>query len=249
VSAPRLAIVGANGRMGRRLMALAGEAGLPVAAEIDLGTPGLSELVPGSVDCVIDFSAVAQAPRTAAWGAAAGVPCVLGATGLGEAELGALRTAGGRVPVVWAPNFSAGVNAFFDLIVEAAKLLGPGFDVEVLESHHRLKLDAPSGTARRAAELLCEARGLAYDEAVRHGREGQVGARPEGEIGVHAVRGGDVVGEHTVLFLGAGERLELTHRATDRDSFARGALRAARWAASAGRLPGLYGMRDVLRGG
>ena len=148
------------------------------------------------------------------------------------------------IAIVFAANFSVGVNTLFWLTRQAAKILGPAFDLEVVEVHHRLKKDAPSGTARRLAEILAEERDLRYAEAARHGREGLVGERGANEIGLHAVRGGDVVGEHTVLFAALGERVELIHRASSRETFALGALRAAAWLGD--RPPGLYDMEDVL---
>ncbi|OJV12049.1 MAG: 4-hydroxy-tetrahydrodipicolinate reductase, partial [Verrucomicrobia bacterium 61-8] len=137
-----------------------------------------------------------------------------------------------------------GVNTLFWLTRKTAEILGPDFDLEVVEMHHRLKKDSPSGTARRLVEILAEVRGLSYDSDVRHGREGMVGERTPKEIGLHAVRGGDVVGDHTVIYANVGERVELTHKASSRDTFAKGALRAAKWAH--GREPGLYDMQDVL---
>ena len=137
-----------------------------------------------------------------------------------------------------------GVNTLFWLTRKAAEILGPGFDLEVVEMHHRLKKDAPSGTAKRLAEILAEVRALKYKEHARHGRQGMVGERTDAEIGVHAIRGGDVVGDHTVIYAAQGERVELTHKASSRETFARGALRAARWAH--GRPAGLYDMQDVL---
>ncbi len=136
------------------------------------------------------------------------------------------------------------MNALFWLTRKAAEILGPDFDLEVVEMHHRLKKDAPSGTARRLAEILASARGLQYSTDVRHGREGIIGERGSREIGMHALRGGDVVGDHTVIFASQGERVELTHKASSRNTFARGAIRAAKWARS--RPPGLYDMEDVL---
>jgi 4-hydroxy-tetrahydrodipicolinate reductase len=136
------------------------------------------------------------------------------------------------------------VNTLFWLTRKATEILGPAFDLEVVEMHHRLKKDSPSGTARRLAEILAEARELSYAKDVRHGREGMVGERTKTEIGMHAVRGGDVVGDHTVIYANVGERLELTHKASSRDTFANGALRAAKWAAA--KSPGLYDMQDVL---
>jgi 4-hydroxy-tetrahydrodipicolinate reductase len=146
------------------------------------------------------------------------------------------------MPVLWEPNMSVGVHVLGRLVREAIAALGEGFDVEIVEAHHRKKVDAPSGTALRLAELAMEA---AHGGGLRHGREGRPGERPRGEIGMHALRGGDVVGDHTVHFLGDGERLELTHRATSRDVFAHGALRAAAWLA--GKPRGRYTLADVLR--
>jgi 4-hydroxy-tetrahydrodipicolinate reductase len=146
--------------------------------------------------------------------------------------------------LVFAPNYSVGVNTLFWLTQKAAEILGPSFDLEVVEMHHRMKKDAPSGTAKRLAEILTEVRNLRYQNDARHGRFGIVGERTQDEVGVHAIRGGDVVGDHTVIYAAMGERVELTHKASSRDTFARGALRAALWAH--GRPPGLYDMQDVL---
>ena len=146
--------------------------------------------------------------------------------------------------MVWASNFSTGVNTLFWLTRKAAEILGPDFDLEIVEMHHRLKKDAPSGTAKTLAEILAEVRKLQLDKAARHGREGITGERTSSEIGIHSIRGGDVVGDHTVIFANAGERLELTHKASSRDTFANGALRAALWAVK--QQPGLYSMQDVL---
>ncbi|MEY2548734.1 MAG: 4-hydroxy-tetrahydrodipicolinate reductase, partial [Verrucomicrobiota bacterium] len=161
-----------------------------------------------------------------------------------KAEREALEKLAGSVPVVLSPNFSVGVNALFWLTRNAAQMLGDDFDLEISEMHHRLKKDAPSGTAKKLAEILCEVRKLDYTKDVRHGREGLIGERPTKEIAVHSIRGGDVVGDHTVIFAGAGERLELSHKAASRETFALGALRAARWIV--GKPPGLYSMEDVL---
>ena len=169
---------------------------------------------------------------------------VIGTTGHDAEQRAAIGDAAREIPVVYAANFSVGVNTLFWLTRQAARILGPDFDLEIVEVHHRLKKDAPSGTARRLAEILAEVRGLDYEQDARHGREGIVGARGAREIGVHAVRGGDVVGEHTVLFADVGERVELIHRASSRDTFALGALRSAAWLR--GRAPGLYDMEDVL---
>ena len=147
--------------------------------------------------------------------------------------------------IVFAPNMSIGVNLLFHLCRQVAAILDEDYDIEVVEMHHNQKKDAPSGTAVRLAEILCEARGLDYNNDVRHGREGITGARTKHEIGMHALRGGDVVGDHTVIFATTGERIELTHKASSRDTFARGALRAVRFLADA--KPGLYDMQDVLK--
>lgn len=194
----------------------------------------------------VDFSLPEATPAVLAVVAESGVPLVLGTTGHDADARAAIAAAAERAPIVFASNFSVGVNALFWLTRRAAEILGPEFDLEIIETHHRLKKDAPSGTARRLAEILAEARALSYEHDARHGRAGNVGARTRDEIGVHAVRGGDVVGEHTVLFAGSAERVELTHRAGSRALFALGALRAARWAAEPGRAPGLYDMEDVL---
>ena len=149
-----------------------------------------------------------------------------------------------KIPIVFAPNFSVGVNTLFWLARKTAEILGPDFDLEVIEMHHRLKKDAPSGTAKRLAEILSEIRGLSYESNARHGRVGMVGERTKTEIGMHALRGGDVVGDHTVVYASAGERVELTHRASSRETFAKGALRAVKWVQH--QPPGLYDMQDVL---
>ena len=156
-------------------------------------------------------------------------------------ELGQISS---QIPLVWSANFSTGVNVLFWLTRRAAEVLGPEFDVEIVEMHHRLKKDAPSGTAGTLSRIVAEARRLSSPAALRHGREGLVGERPRAEIGLHSLRGGDVVGDHTVVFAAAGERLELTHRASNRDTFAAGALRAAQWVV--GKKPGIYDMQDVL---
>ena len=146
--------------------------------------------------------------------------------------------------MVLSSNFSTGVNTLFWLTKKAAEILGPSFDLEIVEMHHRNKRDAPSGTARTLAEILAQVRQLQLEKVLRHGREGIVGERTNTEIGMHSVRGGDVVGDHTVIFAGTGERVELTHKASSRETFANGALRAAHWVV--GQKPGLYDMQDVL---
>jgi len=149
-----------------------------------------------------------------------------------------------EIPMVWASNFSTGVNTLFWLTRKAAEILGPDFDLEVVEMHHRLKKDAPSGTAKSLAEILADVRKLQLEKAARHGRTGIIGERTAAEIGIHSIRGGDVVGDHTVIFANTGERVELTHKASSRETFANGALRAALWVVKQKR--GLYDMQDVL---
>lgn len=239
----RLLINGARGRMGRALVDCAApDPGLEVSAEIDAGDDFQAAL-PGC-DAVIDFTHADHTAAVAIACSAAGKILVIGTTGQDAASRDSIRQAAKTIPIVFAPNFSVGVNTLFWLTRKATEILGPDFDLEVIEMHHRLKKDSPSGTARRLAEILAEVRGLQYEKDVRHGREGMVGERTKLEIGMHAVRGGDVVGDHTVIFANVGERVELVHKASSRDTFAKGALRAAQWAA--GQPAGLYDMQDVL---
>lgn len=239
----RLIILGAKGRMGQALIACANaDPEVTVSAGIDAGDDLQSALA--GCDAVIDFTHATATTDIANACAAAGKVLVIGTTGHDQAQRDAIAECATRIPIVFAPNFSVGVNTLFWLTRKAAEILGPAFDLEVVEMHHRLKKDAPSGTARRLAEILTEVRELSYDTDVRHGREGMVGERTPTEIGMHALRGGDVVGDHTVVFANVGERVELTHKASSRDTFANGAIRAAKWAAS--RQAGLYDMQAVL---
>ncbi len=193
---------------------------------------------------VVDFTSPRASIRHARIAADGKVALVVGTTGFDEAGRQAVRKAGEVVPVVMAPNMSVGVNLMLVLARKAAEALGESYDVEILEAHHRMKADAPSGTALRLGEVVSEALGRDLDEVGVFERRGDIGARTEAEIGIQTLRGGDVAGEHTVYFFGTGERVELTHRATSRDVFVQGAIRAATWLA--GRPPGLYGMNDVL---
>ena len=239
----RITIVGAKGRMGEALIRLAGlDPNLELAASIDKGD-NLAEGI-DRCDAIIEFAHHSLTPEVARLASSAGKALVIGTTGHTDSERAAIAAAAQKVPVVFAPNFSVGVNLLFYLTQIAAKVLGDNYDQEVVEMHHRQKLDAPSGTARRLGEILAEASGGTYDDLTLHGRHGDVGARPKRVIGMHALRGGDVVGDHTVHFSTIGERLELTHRASSRDTFASGALRAAVWARA--QKPGLYSMQDVL---
>ncbi len=169
---------------------------------------------------------------------------VIGTTGHSDEAKAQIASFQSQIPIVLSSNFSTGVNTLFWLTRKAAEILGPGFDLEVVEMHHRLKRDAPSGTAKTLAEILAEVRNQQLEKVVRHGRAGIVGERTATEIGLHSIRGGDVVGDHTVIFAGVGERVELTHKASSRETFANGALRAAQWVVK--QSPGLYDMQDVL---
>lgn len=243
MSALRIVMNGSRGRMGQTIIACAeADPDFAVAGAVDVGDD-LKPLIPGCV-AVIDFSHHTVTADVARLCAAEGKTLVIGTTGHTREEIAVIEEAARAIPIVFAPNFSVGVNTLFWLTRKAAEILGSGFDLEVVEMHHRLKKDAPSGTAKRLAEILAEARKLNYETDARHGREGIVGERTDAEIGVHAIRGGDVVGDHTVIFAAQGERLELTHKASSRETFARGALRAAKWACD--RAPGLYDMQAVL---
>jgi 4-hydroxy-tetrahydrodipicolinate reductase len=232
--APDLELAGATSRgSSSRLESL----GVPVGA--DLG-PVLEASQP---QVVIDFTSAEASVGHARQCAERGVALVIGSTGFSPEAREAVARSARSIPVVLAPNTSVGVNVVIRMAAELARVLGEGYDVEVLEAHHRMKKDAPSGTALKLAEVLASALGRGQED-LTFARHGQVGARPRKEIGVQTLRGGDVVGEHTVFFYGEGERIELTHRATSRDQFGLGALRAARWVA--GRAPGLYDMADVL---
>ena len=261
----KICMAGACGRMGRRILELAadtegiaiggayeatslagieliigGESGVP--RELPVSEDAAAEL--SQSDVLIDFTVPEASVANARLAAELGKPCVIGTTGLSEKQRAELKKLSERIAIVHAPNMSVGVNLLFKLTSEVAALLGLDYNVEITEVHHNQKKDSPSGTAVRLAERAAEALGLEYPGNAAHGREGLVGARPRHEIGVHAIRGGDVVGEHTVAFIGQGERVELTHKAHNRDNFARGALRAAQFALTAP--PGLYDMQDVL---
>lgn len=241
----RVSLVGASGRMGLAVQECARRHSDAFAL---IGLPGRGDdwaAAFAQCDVVIDFSLPDATDALLAAAVATGKPLVVGTTGHDDEARGRLAHAAKSIPILLASNFSVGVNALFWLTRKAAEILGPDFDLEVIETHHRLKKDAPSGTARRLVEILAEARRLNLERDLRAGRVGNVGPRAANEIGVHSVRGGDVVGEHTVLFAGTGERLELTHRAASRETFAAGALRAAAWLAK--QKPGrIYDMEDVL---
>jgi 4-hydroxy-tetrahydrodipicolinate reductase len=239
----RLLINGAKGRMGQTLISCAAaDPELEVTARLDLG----DDLPSALPDCqaVIDFTHADATAAIAQMCEVSGKILIIGTTGQDGPSRQSVENSARRIPIVFAPNFSVGVNTLFWLTRKTAEVLGPDFDLEVVEMHHRQKKDAPSGTARRLAEILSEARGLTYKTDVRHGRAGMIGERTKTEIGMHALRGGDVVGDHMVVFAGSGERVELAHRASSRETFAKGALRAVKWAQH--QPPGLYDMQDVL---
>ena len=261
-----ITLVGAAGRMGQRITAaiaegedtrLAGaveaaghpslgrDAGL-VAGIASLGVT-ISDNLPTEVEkcnVVIDFSLPECAVRTAGVCAEHGLPMVTGVTGLSSEQQDKLSRAAVKIPLVCAPNMSVGVNLMFKIVGQVARVLGDSFDVEIVETHHRFKQDAPSGTAKRLVEIIAEVLGRNLKRDVCYGRQGITGERDRRQIAVHALRAGDVVGEHTVVFGALGERFEVTHKAHSRDTFARGSLVAARFAANAE--PGLYDMQDVL---
>lgn len=215
---------------------------IEVTGKVDVGDD-LATLLPNA-DVVIDFSFHNATAAVAAACARRGCALVIGTTGHSSEEKAAIAGEIKDIPVVWASNYSTGVNTLFWLTRKAAEILGPAFDLEIVEMHHRLKKDAPSGTAMTLAEILAAVRGEQLDQVLKHGREGIVGERTSREIGMHSLRGGDVVGDHTVIYATNGERLELTHKASSRETFANGALRAAIWVVK--QPPGLYNMQHVL---
>lgn len=262
----RIGICGAGGRMGRNLVAavaerqaleltaalvrpgsslagidvgeLAGQGAMGVAVETDL------EAALSRIDVLIDFTLPEATVANVDACAAAGVPMVIGTTGLDDAGVERIRRAAGSIPVVHAANYSAGVTLALQLLATAARALGDDYDVEVVEAHHRHKVDAPSGTALRMGQVIADSLGRSLDDNAVYGRQGHTGERDHRTIGFETIRGGDVVGDHTVMFLGLGERLEITHRASSRMTFARGAVRSALWVRE--QPPGLYDMEDVL---
>jgi 4-hydroxy-tetrahydrodipicolinate reductase len=237
------ALVGAVERTGHR--ALGGDAGEAAG----IGKIGLSlvddlRAVVKEAQVVIDFTNPEAAVAHVAVAAEHRVPAVVGTTGLTAGDLARIRELSAAMPCVVSPNMSVGVNLLFKALAEIASTLGGEYDVEIFETHHRFKKDAPSGTALKMAQVIASALGRDLEKVGLYGRRGMIGERGKEEIAIHTLRAGDVVGEHTVVFGGMGERIEVTHRAHSRDTFARGALRAARWVV--GRPPGLYDMQAVL---
>jgi 4-hydroxy-tetrahydrodipicolinate reductase len=262
----KIGVVGCGGRMGRMLVAeiantkgctIAGGSEAPGSAWVNqdigelaglgrLGIPvgeAVDKLMRDS-DVVLEFTSPIATAEHAALAAKLGKPMVVGTTGLSPEQGDAVRQAAASVPIVWAPNMSLGVNVLLSVVEEVARRLGPDWDIEILEMHHRGKVDAPSGTALALGQAAAAGREVALEEVEQRARDGITGPRRTGDIGFAALRGGDVTGDHHVTFAGAGERLELIHRATTRAIYAKGAVRAARWVV--GRPAGLYGLKEVL---
>ena len=237
----KICINGYRGRMGQTIADTATEAGHEITGKIDIGDD-LKQALEQS-DVVIDFSFHTVTRGVFETAAKLGKPIVCGTTGHTQEEKAALLEIAKAVPTVWAGNFSIGVNLLCYLTEKAADILPLSYNAEITEMHHRLKKDAPSGTALMLAESVLGPRDLNYSD-IQHGREGVPGERGEREVGMHSLRGGDVVGDHTVLFADIGERIELTHKASSRAIFSRGAVRAAEW--TIGKEPGIYSIRDVL---
>jgi 4-hydroxy-tetrahydrodipicolinate reductase len=262
----KIAVVGAAGRMGQMLIrqiahsegcTLAGASEAPGSKAIgrDAGeVAGIeankvkivadSAAAIGAADVVIDFTVPAATIAHARIAADQGVSVVIGTTGLDPQQTAAIHDCAKKVPILWAANMSLGINILMALVEKTASLLDPGYDIEVLEMHHRHKIDAPSGTALALGRSAAAGRKVRLEDVWRKSRDGHTGARPAGEIGFATLRGGEEVGVHTVMFAAAGERLELSHRSFSRETYASGAVRAALWLQ--GRKPGLYGMKDVL---
>jgi 4-hydroxy-tetrahydrodipicolinate reductase len=262
----RCAVAGACGRMGRAVICAVTQAeGIElVGATEQHGHPGIGSdagelpgtgtaritvvdslaLITPQPDVIIDFTAPESSLAHMEWAASRGTAAVIGTTGFSSGQTGSIKDLARAIPCVCSPNMSVGINLMFTLIERVARILKDRYDMEIIESHHRLKKDAPSGTAVKMAHILAEAMHRDLESVAVHQRKGLVGARRRDEIGIQVVRAGDIVGDHTVLFAGEGERLEITHRAHSRDTFAAGAVRAAAWVT--GQPPGLYDMLDVL---
>ncbi len=260
---PKLIVVGAAGRMGKRILSLAIDGGgFDIIAAIerkghpDIGKDAglvaaagamnikLDSVYPAGADVAVDFSTPQGAERTVAYCLENGVALVLGTTGLGDEQKVKIKAASAKIAVIYGTNMSVGMNVLFALAGKVAAMLGEEYDVEIVEQHHRFKKDAPSGSALTLAENICAATGRDFPGCLVHGRGGKDALRQKGDIGIHAVRAGDITGEHEVVFSTLGETVALNHTAHSRDTFARGALRAAEWLVD--KKPGLYSMADVL---
>jgi 4-hydroxy-tetrahydrodipicolinate reductase len=260
----KLVVIGAAGRMGRRILSLAAESGqFNIVAAIDRpGHPDIGKTVglesasgpvdveltdtcpATAADVAIDFSQPEAVDKTIDYCIKNSVALVSGTTGLSDGQRDKIRAASAKIPVIYGTNMSVGMNVLFALVGKAASMLGDEYDVEIIEQHHRFKKDAPSGSALTLAENICRATGRDLSESVVHGRSGRDAQRQKGTIGMHAVRAGDITGVHSVIFGALGETVTLNHTANSRDTFVRGALRAAKWLV--GRKPASYSMADVL---
>jgi 4-hydroxy-tetrahydrodipicolinate reductase len=261
-----IVVAGATGRMGSRLVALSLDyPGLQLVGAFerqghkDVGKDiGLlagcgecsvlltdrAEAIIDRGDVIIDFTVPASTLNNAVIASAKKKAMVIGTTGLSSAEIETIKKYSEKIPIVLAPNMSVGVNLLLKVLKDVARVLGDDYDIEIVEAHHRMKKDAPSGTALKMAQVISEAVNRDLNEVVVYARKGIIGERTKKEIGIQTVRAGDIVGDHTVMFGGLGERIEITHKASSRDTFARGALRAAQWISD--KKPGLYDMQDVL---
>ena len=259
-------VSGASGRMGSRIIALSREMtslrlvgalersnhkdlGKDIGEVIGIGTVGALitdsiNTVSGKIEVLIDFSSPSATIHCLKSLSGKPVPVVIGTTGFSKDEIEYIKLYAQHTPCIFAPNMSVGVNLLLRVLEDIAKVTGDDYDVEIVEAHHRLKKDAPSGTAMKMAQVLASALKRNLDEDAVYARHGLIGERSKKEIGIQTVRAGDIVGEHTVLFGGLGERIEITHKASSRDTFARGALKAAQWVYK--QTPGLYDMQDVL---
>lgn len=264
----RIVIVGCCGRMGRRIASLAfkDETIKVVGAVEAKGHPDLGmnlgeligehdagvevsddlETAAQDADVIIDFTTPTAVISNLSIARKIKIPIVIGTTGLTDEEIKLVRSTSGSIPVLISANMSVGVNLLFRIAPEIANALGENYDIEIIEAHHNKKKDSPSGTAKRLAELIAEVKGKRLKDIAIYGREGKVGERPKGQMGIHAVRAGGIVGDHTIIYADDNERIELTHRAHSRDVFAQGALRAAKFVAD--KSPGLYDMEDVIEG-
>lgn len=239
----KIAILGAAGRMGKMLVKLAENTSMEVVSKVDV-VDGYDKSWSDDVEGVIDFSFHTAVPAAVKKAAEQGIAYVVGTTGLTQEEQSVVDEAAKKIPVVQSGNYSLGINLLLELVKKASNVLGEEYDIEVVEMHHRHKKDAPSGTALMLAKAAADGRGLDFVKNAIYGREGETGERSSSEIAVHALRGGSVIGDHTVMFAGEVERVEITHKAQGREAFAAGALKALSWAK--GKAPGLYNMRDVL---
>ena len=262
----KVVVTGAYGRMGSRILKLLlNEKGIEVVGATERhGHPSLGndagevvgekrinvslseslEVSASQADVIVDFTSPQASINHVKYASMTGKPMVIGTTGFSSKEQKELETLARQFPCVISPNMSIGVNVMFEISKQLAQLLGNEFDIEIIEAHHRKKVDSPSGTAIKLGEIVADASGREFKSAAKFERYGHIGERKPNEIGIQTIRGGDIVGEHTIMFCGLGERLELTHKALNRDIFARGAIHALRWVV--GKPPGIYSMKDVM---